>query len=64
MQVFQNPGWAIQVRSTFWYNAKLKQLLYKYFIQGEETGKKMSPQQVHQSLCSKLTTGKCHCKAN
>ena len=40
MQVFQNLGWAILVRLTFWYNAGKKQLLYKYFIEGEETGEK------------------------
>ena len=40
MQVFQNPGWAIPVHSTFWYNARQKQLVYKYSIEGEETGKK------------------------
>ena len=50
-----HPGWAIPVCSTFWYNVRQKQLLYKYFIEGEETGKKMSPQQVEQSLHSKLT---------
>ena len=54
MQIFQNLGWTISVSSTFQHNTKQKQLLYKYFI-GEETGKKTSPQQVEQSLHSKLT---------
>ena len=55
IQVFQNPGWAMPVRSTFRYNARQKQLLHKCFKEGEETGKKMSPQQVEQTLHSKLT---------
>ena len=54
-QVFQNLGWAIPVCSTFQYNARQKQLLYKYFIEVEGTGTKMSHQQVEQSLLSKLT---------
>ena len=36
------------------HNTKQKQLLYKYFIEGEETGK-MSPKQAEQALHSKLT---------
>ena len=40
------------------HNTKQKQLLYKYFIEGEETGK-LSPKQAEQALHSKLTVEEC-----
>ena len=35
--------------------AKQKNLLYQYFIQGEESGKKLSPDQVHRRLKKDLS---------
>ena len=50
MKMFKQQGWALPVRSNFRYSAKQKVLLYKYFVEGEESGKKMSPEQVHLLL--------------
>ena len=53
--VFCNKGWALPVRRIFRYTEKQKKLLLEVFIAGEESGKKMSPEQVHQSLRRKLS---------
>ena len=56
MSTFKEQGWALPVRSSFRFSDKQKQLLYGYFIHGEEAGKKMSPEQVHLLLRKKLST--------
>ena len=50
MQFFSNPGWALPVRSKFRYNYRQKKLLYKYFMEGEVTGKKKNPEEVEKLL--------------
>ena len=43
-------GWALPIRSKFRFNYIQKKLLYGHFIEGEKTGKKMSPEQVEKLL--------------
>ena len=47
MMFFQGQGWALPVHSNFRYSNRQKRFLYKHFISGEESGKKMSPEQVN-----------------
>ena len=49
-----STGWALPKRKVFRYSSKQKRLLMKMFLAGEECGKKMSPEQVHQQLRSQL----------
>ena len=42
--------WALPIRSKFRFNYIQKKLLYGHFIEGEKTGKKMSPEQVEKLL--------------
>ena len=51
---FRNKGWALPVRRHFRYTEQQKKLLLEIFIAGEESGKKMNPDQVHQVLRRKL----------
>ena len=44
--MFKNIGWALPTRSNFRYTNKQKQVLFKYFMEGEESGNKMSPEEV------------------
>ena len=46
--------WALQRRKVFCYSTKQKRLLMQVFLAGEEFGKKISPDQVHQQLRIKL----------
>ena len=43
-------GWTFPIRSKFRFTYIQKKLLYGYFIEGEKTGKKMSPEQVEKLL--------------
>ena len=43
---FQQQGWALPIRKKFKFSIKQKKLLYDYFIQGETSGKKLSPDHV------------------
>ena len=43
-------GWGLPKRKPFRYSTKQKTLLMEMFLEGEESGKKMSPEQVHQHL--------------
>ncbi|XP_065683402.1 uncharacterized protein LOC100207340 [Hydra vulgaris] len=54
MNIFLLQGWALPVRSSFRLSNQQKELLYKYFIRGEESGNKMSPEQVHMQLRREL----------
>ena len=48
--IFMIEGWLLPVKNTFTYTYKEKSLLYKYFIEGEGTGKSLSPQAIHNLL--------------
>ena len=50
MSLFQEVGWALPIRSTFRFSYAQSCVLYKYFMEGEQTGKKMSPDQVEKLL--------------
>ena len=52
--MFKNIGWALSTRSNFRYTNKQKQVLFKYFMEGEESGNKMSPEEVALLLQKKL----------
>ena len=47
-------GWALPKRKVFRYSTKQKRLLMEIFLAGEEYREKMSPEQVHQQLRTKL----------
>ena len=48
--IFNREGWALHTRSNFHFNGKQKALLWNYFINGEKTGKKKTPEEVHMLL--------------
>ena len=48
--IFNREGWALHTRSNFLFNDKQKALLWNYFINGEKTGKKETPEEVHMVL--------------
>ena len=47
-------GWSLPVRKRARFTDKQRKLLYNIFIQGEESGKKVSPQQVHLQIRKSL----------
>ena len=47
---FGQKGWALPKRTEFRYSNTQKVLLYDYFIAGEESGRKRSPEEVHLML--------------
>ena len=51
----EDKGWALPVRETFPFTEKQKKLLMEIFMKGEDSGQKISPNQVHQDLRKKLT---------
>ena len=50
-------GWALLIRRKFGFTYIKKKLLYGYFIEGEKTGKTMSPEQVQNLLRKALNPG-------
>ena len=50
MSMFAEPAWALPVRNNFGYSYKQKKFLYDRFIEGELSGKKKSPEQVHLDM--------------
>ena len=52
-------GWALPKRKVFCYSTKQKRLLMEIFLAEEEYRKKMSPEQVHQQLHTKLKPSEC-----
>ena len=50
MSLFLNEGWALPTHTYFRFDNTQKKLLYKYFIEGEKSGKKMSPEQVEKLI--------------
>ena len=51
----EEKRWALPVRKTFRFTEKQKKLLIEIFMNGEDSGQKISPDQVHQDLRKKLT---------
>ena len=49
------PGWALPVRKNFRFSEKQKKILHKVFMNGEVSGKKISPEQLHLELRKVLT---------
>ena len=49
-------GWALPIRPTFRFNPKQKAFLFKAFENGEKTGKKESPEDVHLSMRKSFPT--------
>ena len=52
---FGQKGWALPKRNEFRYSNKQKVLLYDYFIEGEKSGRKKSPEEVHLLLRKDLS---------
>ena len=50
----EEKGWVLLVRKTFRFAKKQKKLLMEIFMKGEDSGQKISPDQVHQDLRKKL----------
>lgn len=50
MSRFSEAGWALPIRSNFRYSYKQKKYLYNQFMEGEISGKKKSPEQVHLDM--------------
>ena len=48
--IFDKEGWALHTRSKFRFNDKQKTLLWQYSIDGEKSGKKKTPEEVHMLL--------------
>ena len=48
--IFTRPGWALPVRKNFKFSEKQNKILCKVFKDGEASGKKMGPEQVHLEL--------------
>ena len=53
---FGQQGWALPKRNDFRYTVKQKVLLYDYFMIGETSGKKKSPEEVHLLIREHLET--------
>ena len=51
---FTNEGWALPVQKSFKYSYKQKKNLFDCFMQGETTGRKMTPKDVHSMIKAKL----------
>ena len=52
---FSNQGWALPKRITFRFNQIQKNFLFNLFVDGERTGKKHSPDEVHIAMRQKLS---------
>ena len=50
MSMFYEPGWVLPTQSNFCYSYKQKKYLYDQFMEGELSGKKKSPDQVHLDM--------------
>ena len=50
---FRQQGWSLPTRSKFKYSNSRQ--CFKYFMDGENSGKKMSPEEVHILLRQDLT---------
>ena len=57
MGKLKEMGWTLPIRSKFKFTYIQKRLPYGYFIEGERTGKKMSPEQVEKLLRKALNPG-------
>ena len=54
IQPFHEMGWSLPVRKRTRFTDKQRKLLYDIFIQGEESGKKVSPHQAHLQIRKSL----------
>ena len=54
MQYFSTMGWALPVKKKTKFSQKQRTMLFEMFMQGEESGKKVSPEQAHLMLRKKL----------
>ena len=48
--IFSTKGWALPVRTSFRFNKRQNNFLFKAFADGEHSGKKASPEEVHQNM--------------
>ena len=48
--VFSTEGWVLTVRTSFRFKKRQKNFLFKSFADGEHSGKKVSPEEVRQSM--------------
>ena len=48
-------GWALPIRSNFRFSYKQKNLLYNCFMEGEMSGKRISPEQAEEIIRQSLT---------
>ena len=51
-----SQGWALLIRSNFQFNAHQKAFFFKLFENGEKTGKKESPEDVHMAMRKSFPT--------
>ena len=54
MQYFSPMGWALPVKKKTKFSQKQRTMLFELFMQGEESGKKVSAEQAHLMLRKKL----------
>ena len=47
---FHQKGWALPVKLTFHFKGNQKSLLFKLFVNGENTGSKVSPDAAHEEM--------------
>ena len=48
--IFSIKGWALPVHTSFRFKKRQKNFLFKAFADGEHSGKKASPEEVHQNM--------------
>ena len=58
MSFFAEQGWAIPTRAFYRYPIDLKKFLYDLFIEGEDTGRKKSPEEVEQLVRANFSADK------
>ena len=54
MQSFSTMGWGSPVKKETKFSQKQRTMLYELFMPGQESGKKVSPEQAHLMLRKKL----------
>ena len=47
--IFSTKGWALPVRTSFRFKKRQNNVLFKAFVDDEHSGKKASPEEVHQN---------------
>ena len=64
MEYFTKEGWALPVQSNSRYSVNQKKILYNLFMQGEDSNKKVTPDQAVQEIRKTLPVESCDVKAN